>query len=316
MMAPRTKSTSERPAVAHGDPPRDAPRGWVRKTLFQPRVLIALALAMAALVLGPSLRDWLPVLDDLPEYRFAMERTRVTAPHRWAPRDLVRQLVEDDKLPPEVSLLQGGLAEEVASALAGHPWVKQVVAVRVSRSGVTAELEYRIPVLMVEARAGMYPVDRDGTLLPPLDFAASDVRRFPVVRNIRTLPAGPAGASWGDPVVLGAARLADVLAPDQDLSLYWERFQLESIEAPQRTTAEVALQDLCFELLTRGKSRIVWGRPPGADDLEPTVAQKLGRLESYLSSHGSFESPRGPNRIDIRQFDTIEVTSLPADRSY
>jgi hypothetical protein len=180
----------------------------------------------------------------------------------------------------------------------------------VTRSGVVAEVEYRMPVLLIESRTGMYPVDRDSTLLPPMDFAVSDLNRFPRLKGVPTTPAGPAGTVWGDAVVLGAARLAEVLAPDGDLSVYWDRFQLESIEAPARTTATITLDEVSYELVTRGRSRIVWGRAPGADDLEPSVAQKLGRLESYFTSHGGFESQGSPNRIDIRQFDTTEVTSL------
>lgn len=288
--------------------------GWVRKTLFQPRVLIALAIAGAALLLAPYVRQWLPVLEQLPEYRFETAEMQVSTPHRWVPRRLVQHLVDDHRLPAEFSLLEPGVAERVAAALAADPWIKQVRSVRVSRAGIAADLEYRVPVLMVETRTGMYPVDRDGTLLPPLDFAVSDLHRFPRLRNIATTPAGPAGSAWGDVAVVGGARLAEVLAPDGDLSLYWERFQLEAIEAPERTAATVKLEDLSYELVTRGRSRIVWGRAPGADDLEPTVAQKIGRLEDFLDRHGGFETHGSPNRIDIRLFDTTEVSSLAGPR--
>jgi hypothetical protein len=290
-------------------PPASAP-GWLRKTLFQPRVLIALAIVGAAFLLAPYVRQRLPILEELPEYQFEVARTRTTAPHRWVPRGFIQQLVEEGRLPAEVSLLEEGLAQRIAGVLEDYPWVKRVESLRVARSGIIAELVYRLPVLMIETRTGLYPVDRDGTLLPPMDFSVSDLHRFPLLRGAATTPSGPAGTDWGDPVVLGAARLAEVLAPEGDLSKYWDRFQLEAIEAPPRVSGTVKLEEVAYELVTRGRSRIVWGRAPGADDLEPTAAQKLGRLETYFSSHGGFETQGTPNRIDIRQFETIEVSSL------
>lgn len=304
---PRAAKSAPPPASASPPGP-----GWVRKTLFQPRVLIALAMVGAAFLLTPYVRQWLPILEQQPEYRFETAQLQVSAPNRWVPRSFVKQLVDEGRLPSHFSLLEKGLADRVAAGLAGYPWVKEVDAVRVSRGGITAELKYRVPVLMIETRTGIYPVDRDSILLPPRDFAASDLQRFPKLANVPTTPAGPAGTEWGDPIVLGAARLAEFLAPDGDLSIYWERFQLESIEASERTAATVTLQDVVYELVTRGRSRIIWGRAPGADDLEPTVAQKLGRLESYFTGHGGFESQGSPNRIDIRNFDTIEVSRLEA----
>lgn len=282
----------------------------MRKTLFQPRVLIALAIVGAAILLTPYLRHWLPVLESQPDYQFETVRMQVSPPNRWVPRDFVKQLVDQGRLAPKCSLLEAGLAERVSHALTAEPWIKEVVSVRVSRNGITAELKYRMPVLLVEGRTGMYPVDRDSTLLPPMDFGVSDLHRFPRLKGVQTTPAGPAGSVWNDTIVLGGARIAEVLAPDGDMTTYWDRFELEAIEAPPRTAATVTLAEVAYELVTRGRSRIVWGRAPGADDLEPSVAQKLGRLETYFSSHGSFESQGNPNRIDIRQFETIDVSSL------
>ena len=299
-----------RAAKSNPKPPPAPPSGWIRKTLFQPRVLIALAIVGAAILLTPYVRQWLPILDELPEYRFEVARMKVSTPNRWVPRGLVEQLIKDERLPEEVSLLDEGVAERVAAALIESPWVKRLNSVCVTQGGIEADLEYRLPVLMIETRSGLYPVDRDATLLPPMDFEMADLRRFPLFRGAILPPAGPAGTDWGDAVVIGAARLAEALAPDGDLSLYWDRFQLEAIEVPLRTSAEITLEEVSYELVTRGQSRIIWGRAPGADDLEPTVAQKIGRLENYLSSHGGFETQGSPNRIDIRQFDTIEVSSL------
>ena len=290
--------------------PRAAARGPAR-SWYRPRLLLVLAIAAGAVILAPYVRQWFPDPVALEEFQYRARDIRITPPNRWVPPDLVEQVVRRAEFSEQISLLEPDLVRRVATAFAGHPWVARVVRVSVSRSGgIEAELEYRLPVLMVETARGLYPVDADAVLLPPTDFSESDLLRFPQLRNVKTQPAGPAGTPWGDVVVLGGAKLAVALSPDQDLARYWDRFQLAAIEAPLPRVANPRLEDLAYELATRGGTRIVWGRPPGGDDLEPSPAQKLGRLEQYLSNYGSFEAPHGPYRIDIRHFDVIEVSAL------
>lgn len=287
-------------------PPPAARYAW-----YRPQVLLLLAACVAVIVLSPYAENWLPDPRALPEYQFSTRNIRVTPANRWVPRDLVAQVVRRGRVPEQLSLLDGDLADRLGAAFAGHPWVARVDQVRVSRdNGIFVAMEFRTPVLMVETARGTYPVDIEGVLLPPTDFSAAEVERFPHLRNVKSQPAGPAGVPWGDIVVLGGARLANAVAPGQDLARYWDRFQLVAIEAPTRSRTDQDLADLTYGLLTRGGSRIVWGRPPGGDDLEPPPSQKLARLEQYLSRYGSFDAPHGPYRIDIRHFDVIEVGSL------
>lgn len=291
--------------------------GWglrLRRLLFRPLTLFVLAILVSAWFLQPQIDRWTRRLETRPEYRISLHEIRVTQPNQWAPIDLVEQVVRDNELPETASILDETLLPRVSESFAAHPWVARVVGVRVSRAtGLDVELEYRRPVAMVETARGLYPVDVNGVLLPPADFSVSDAGRLPLVKNIATTPQGPAGTAWGDPVVLAAARLADVLAPEGDLFAYWDRYTLQAIIAPDRRTAAPDLEDLDFELLTRGGSRIVWGRVPGADQLEPPVPRKLARLDEYLATYGSFERPRGPSRIDIREYQVISLESLDGD---
>ena len=308
-MARREKTSTK--LRAERDSKSSRAGGRLARWVYRPRVLLLLAAIGAVFLLKPYVSRWLPDLANKAVYRYTMTEMRLTPPNRWVPADLVREVIESAGLPDEYSLLDEGVVSEVAAALDQHPWVAEVVEVRLSReTGIEAELEYRIPVLMVETPRGVYPVDRESVLLPPTDFAVADVKRFPLLRQTASMPAGSSGEPWGDQVVLGAARLASELAPDQQMSEYWDRFELTAIEAPGNRSDDVPLEEVSYELVTSGGSRIVWGCPPGADHLEPTVQQKLARLEDYLATHGGFESARGPNRIDIRQFDTIEVISL------
>ncbi len=291
--------------------PRVAAAGKSRFAWYRPRVLLLAAVGVGTVVLAPYARNWLPDPGTQPEYQFPSRDIRVTPPNRWVPRDLVAQVVRQAGLPEQLSVLDEELVARLAAAFGEHPWVARVVRVRVSRDeGIFADLEYREPVLMVDTARGAYAVDINGVLLPPADFSAAEVGRFPHLRNVMTQPAGPAGVAWGDLAVVGGARLADRIAPGHDLGRYWDRFQLEAIDAPRRAGAEADLADLTYELLTRGGSRIVWGRPPGGDELEPPPSQKLARLDQYLSRYGSFEAPHGPYRIDIRHFEVIEVGAL------
>ncbi len=294
--------------------PAGEPLGRRLRRWYRPRVLMLLAVGLGVAILRPYIAPHLPDLAEQPDYQFATRDVRITKPNRWVPQDLVEQAVQRAGLPETVSLLDESLVEDMGRALAAHPWVSRVVRVRKSRSGVTADLEYRTPVMMVETRRGVYPVDLQGILLPPADFGVTDVARLPLVRNVQSLPDGPAGTPWNDEIVRGAARLAAALAPDQDLTRYWTRFSLTSIVAPAREKADASLADLAYELATRGGSRIVWGRAPGVDQLEPSVDQKLGRLEQYLASYGSFDQPHGAFRIDIRHFEVISRQPLGESR--
>ena len=76
---------------------------------------------------------------------------------------------------------------------------------------------------------------------------------------------------------------------------------------PPLDAAVVPPEPPVFELLTKGGRRIIWGRPPGDDALEPTVTQKLGRLDSYIRQQKSLDQPAGAYRIDIRGFDATRL---------
>lgn len=304
-MARKTTRTRIIPASQAAPP---APRGWMRRVLFRPPVLLALALLIAGVWLYPSLRAWLPRLDELDEYRVSTLEIRVSPPHRWVPKDLVERVLADAGLPEQVSLLDESLAARVSQAFSADPWIARVEQVRVSRQhGVEARLVYRMPVAMVESGQGVYPVDARGVLLPPSDFGPDEIAQFPLLRGVAHPPAGPAGTTWRDPVVTAGARLAEALTPDGDFSRYWQPFGLRSIAPLSEPTRESGIE---FVLRTSGGSRILWGRAPGEDELEPSFAQKISRLESYIASHGPLDGGAGRRQIDIRPFETIEVISL------
>lgn len=283
------------------------------RPLFRPGLLICLAIGVCVCAFG---RKWLGMLPDLSkrdEYRITAADVQVTPPPRWVPENFVSQALESGGLPREMSLLDDTLVRRVAESFRRHPWVADVVLVKKSAAdGVAVELKYRQPVAMVAVPEGFYPVDAQGILLPPGDLSAADARRFPLIQNVTSRPAGSAGANWGDPAVLGAAKLAAVLQESPSgRDAGWKRFQLAAIRLGRSSGSATSLDDTILELATEGGSRIIWGRPPGTGHPgELTVEQKIGRLDRYVHDYGGFDQPHGPYEIDIRHWQEISRRSL------
>jgi hypothetical protein len=303
-------------------PPRDYSKiTRVRGRVFRPEWLFFLAMITGGVFLGPRLFERLPDLAEREEYRLKVDNLHLAEHPHWVPHDLVLQVAKRegwDQTP--ISLLDKSCCEQIAKAFGRHPWVKQVDRVRL-RSGAEVELAitFREPVAMVEASSGKYyPIDGEAVLLPPADFSRADVGRYPTIINPSTMPQGPAGTFWGDIMVFGAARLADnLMRSREDQATHWEHLNLAAIELPKRTMAEVDLQDVQYQLLTKDGSRILWGRTPGTDSPgELSAEQKIGRLTQYLADFGAFRPPHGPLEIDIRHWQEITQRRLsPLDAS-
>jgi hypothetical protein len=282
----------------------------VRRGVFQPATLWWLACALLAVVFLPYLPWMTPDLSSRPEYRIDWTSVMVTTPPRGVPARLVDEVRTHAQLPEELPLLQPGLAKQLATAFAAHPWIERVNHVEVKRQRrIEVDLTYRRAALVVETSRGFYPVDAHGVLLPPADFAPDDVNKLPVCRNVKTLPQGSAGEQWGDVVVECAAGIAESIAPSGDIEKHWKRLGLAAIVAPVPKSAEPSPEDLSFDIVTRGGSLIRWGHAPGADTLEPTVEQKLARLGQVVQNQGSLDGPGGPFKIDIR-YDVVSLQAL------
>ena len=314
---PKTKTAPPPPPPAPEPPPPPEKASFptrARRLLFRPRVLLFFAALVSSTLAVPLLIQSLPDLRERDEFRVQIDAIEVTPPPPWIPVDLIERVIETTEFGTELSLLDESLPRNLYEAFRRDPWVAQVVRVRkVPPNRVDVELVYRRPVAMVEVAEGLYPVDPNGTLLPPADFSAADASEFPLIRNVTSKPQGPAGTNWGDVAILGAARLAEALlqAPPRKPS-HWERLGLVAIRVPD-ATASTGIEDLCFELLASGGSRIIWGRAPGSTHPgELTVEQKIGRLEKYVADFGGFDRPHGPYEIDIRHWQEISRRPLTA----
>lgn len=299
------------PSPGEDDFTAASPPSWVR-AVFRPARLAKLSLLVGVVTLLPYVVQRLPSLASRSEYRLVTKQIRlVPAPESPVPGNLLDQVREQAKLPRELSLLDEKLASKLADAFAGHPWIAKVVSVRKSYPAtVTVEVKYRAPVGMVQVKGGRFPIDASGVVLPPGDFTAEDLKRYPTIQGLVSSSSIRPGMAWKDPSLLAAARLAELLAPK------WGELQLESIVVPSRSGPASDSTRIVLELRTSGGSKIIWGRAPGTEHPgELTTVQKIGRLEKYLTEFGGFDRPNGPYEIDIRHWQEISRRPLASGQA-
>lgn len=282
----------------------------VRQRWYRPGILVGAALVAATTIGAPYVMHMLPELSQRAEYRLQKRNVHITQPPHWVPHNLVEQVWKQAGFADELPLLEESLAQDLAEAFQLNPWVEEVVAVTKSfPAAVQVKLNYRRPIAMVQVKAGMYPVDGNGVLLPPGEFSVSDTKQYPLIVNVHSTPQGPAGNSWGDKVVIDAAKLASVLAP------HWKKFNLLSIACPRTSPEHGTLDEGVFSLIVTGGTRIIWGHAPGTNHPgELPVEKKIGRLEKYIADYGDFDRPHGPYLFDIRHFSEISRTRLSVER--
>lgn len=283
--------------------------------LLQPTVLLLLSCSVAAWVFVPKLKVRLPDLRNDRQYCLSTSQIEITPPPHWVPHDLAEQAIRRAGLPAELSLLEPEVTRRVAAAFEQHPWVKGQVRVSTAvPARMRVELNYREPIAMVHVvqngKSGLFPIDADATVLPSADFAPAEIAKYPVIENVSNKPSGAVGTVWNETGVLGAARLAVALKP------YWETFGFQSILAPTNLDRKLEWDEIILQLGTRGGSRVIWGRPPGAKHPgELPSDKKIERIKFYLSHHGPFDSPtHGPFEYDITRWTDISRKPI-ADRS-
>jgi hypothetical protein len=239
---------------------------------------VVIALACGAFM---AWQRWGATVLASPQYQLTVDAIEVTPQPVWIMRDVKSQVVTDVLL-DQLSLLDPQVTIRVARAFEEHPWISKVR--RVSKqvpARIVVELDYRQPIVMVEAiGGGFWPVDKDGVLLPPDEFTPNQTRDFLRVFAENAQPAGKVGTSYGDGRVLGAAAIAEVLEMD------WRQLNLEKIVARTTNALGRKLDEPEFDLYTRLGTRLVWGRAPGFEQNgEIKAPAKRARLAEHLRSN-------------------------------
>lgn len=202
----------------------------------------------------------------------------------WIRADLTRDALRDASLDSGLPLDDPELSRRLARAFDIHPWVREVVTVKLRHpAGATVEIRCREPVAMVAVPGGLLPVDAEGILLPSDDFAPEAAARYPKITGISSGPRGAVGFTWGDPLVEEAAAVASVIGPE------WERLDL--VACRPRTLPEGSH---VWELVGDDELVIRFGSAPGKEEPgEPTAALKVARLRALA------EGPRPTGTIDL-----------------
>lgn len=315
----RAATAKKKPArMSKAKPASTFGQRFVRWCFRPTRLLLAAAVTLAWLF-WPRMEHQLPSLGTREEYRIGVEQVQVTPPPRWVPEDIVQKVFARAGFDQNLSILDPELSEKIALAFYTHPWIERLQQVRKAYPArVYVDVVYREPVAMVEVvGGGYYPIDRYAHLLPNEDFSAGDINRYPVIRNISSVPIGNLGEAWGDPAVAGAAQLAAILTtPSENGRSWWNALELKSIIAPRRMAAADEIEDLQYRIGTKGGSQIVWGRAPGTQHpSELTVVQKLGRMAEYHHSYNGFDDSPAPFVIDIRHWQGTRRSLLASEEA-
>ncbi len=287
----------------------DGSEGGIAAMLWRPGVLVPVVLALVATVAVPKLIRELPELSEYPAYQLSRSAVQVIPEKpEWVPKDFLLTVTGSEMWPEDgTSIFDATLVERVAEAFADHRWVAGVERVeRRVPAGVVVRLTFRRPVAWIETAGGRVAVDVTGVRLPGEDLVGETAERYPVVRGVTSQPPAIDAVAWNDPSVVAAAELAT------ELESYWEPFDLVAIVVQRRDPAVNSAGDhMVLELLTRGGSRVVWGRPPGTGHPgELTTAQKIGRIMQFISHFDSLDPPDGPFEINIRHWHEIIFRSL------
>jgi hypothetical protein len=158
-------------------------------------------------------------------------------------------------------------------------------------------VSYRQPVAAVvvnlRSRKRLAPVDARGIRLPAADIRPAVLQALP--RIVAALGQPPIGQPWRDPRVLGGCRLADFLAAD------WQPLGLVDILPSDRSEMYNKKPYFLYDLITRGRTRIVWGAAPTAGPpQESPPHEKLARLRRFVTEFGPLTDLSSPKQVDVR----------------
>jgi hypothetical protein len=281
---------------------------WLKKLvayLWGPgRTLVIIVLLIAGLAIG-TIAVWHyvgPHAISSGQYTITQDRVFITPQPGWIHTDVRGEVFRDASLDGPLSILDEDLPKRISRAFAMHPWVAKVGPVRPSSPArIDVELVYRRPVCMVEVPGEPLPVDGEGVLLPNGDFSPVEKSSYPRLTGIDTGPIAPAGKSWGDGRVVGAAEIADAFGA------VWQQLKLDRLAVVPRAPIDAGGEP-SYYLYTRGGTRIFWGLAPGSKSpSELPTAEKLARLLQYVTDHGTLEGNGGPQELDIRTLPSAKA---------
>lgn len=277
-------------------PLASSPIGDFVRFLVGPGRVFALGMMIVASFTGAWYWGWQQVHGDVltsPAYMLSPDQIIVTNRPDWMSFDIREKVFHNASLRQTLSIMDPDLNEQITAAFSLQPWVAKVNRVtKQYPARVIVDLEYRHPVCVVNTCDQLIPVDVEGVVLPVWDIPPSEIARYPRVEcpDLST-PRGPVGEPWGDPRVVGAARIAEALGDR------WRNYRLRQIEVVP-TTDQNQMEGTVFRMRTHSHSSIIWGRAPGMEvPGEAETAEKLAYLDAEVRKYGNLEGPSGWSHI-------------------
>ena len=272
-------------------------------------------LSLAFGLVGVFLLAWYTVWREVrasvlssPDYFVGPQDVEISPPPEWIRSDIRAEVFRSASLDGRLSIMDDTILDRIRGAFSLHPWIAKVR--RVSKhhpAKVRVELEYRQPVLMVEAPDELLPVDAQGIVLPRGDFSPVEKSRFPKLTGVNTGPLGAAGERWGDARVAGAAEIAGAIGPA------WQDLKLAEI-VPAFVSVRRKIASTCS---ARGAARGSSGAAPGQQDARRDVGRRQALApEAVRRRPRHARRPQRPARVRHPQRAAVGAYSptLPINR--
>lgn len=228
-------------------------------------------------------------------YGLDVNLIHVTQRPQHIANDITEVVYRDTKL-DQLSLIDPSATARIASAFSSHPWVSKVIAVRKLPGGqVDVHLQYRVPVAMVyvisrhpevNGRPGFFAIDEHGVLLPTTEFTRDHTMRYIHIEIPDVYPTGGVGSHFGDPRIIGAAKLAALISP------YRESLDTRSIQLHESSRTSPVPQ---YQLVSHKGESLLWGSAPGQEIYGETQSgEKLQALIKRFETAATTVSNRDP----------------------
>ncbi len=282
---------------------------------------------------------WGSVIQRSSKYSLTADSFVITPQPSWIQSDVRADVMRDGSL-AKLSILDPDLTKRVVQAFELNTWVAEALwagkSLGTDGPRVTVQLRYREPAVMVRTRDArwegdcFWPVDTEGVFLPPDEFSKSQTRNYLRVEAGNSTPVGAVGTPYGDPGVVGAARIAAAIGEA------WRSFGLEWIVVQKGETLEVGQPaEAVYVLLPSGGSpdalasrrgnrlanssdslpaketslvQIHWGHAPGREVAgEALASQKLARLNHFIKQNGRLDQLPAGTIVDLRPGESISV---------
>lgn len=279
---------------------------WVTNPLS-----LVIVITFGCLILtGKLWSDYRSRLATSDDFRLSSNDLHLTEPPIWLSKqslnDCANRFDWQDRF-----LLQTHLVRDIAHHLSSQSWVKKVVKVQKTRQGIQADVQYRIPIAMIEITMtetgdnGLVPVDSEGYILDGGDVAKNQIPKYFRIAiervnntNLQT------GKKWPDKKVVFASQIAHAIQPMKD------SLQIDGIYGYRQP--ESGLPE--FRLWTEQRDEIVWGSPIGQErgqeaDLE-TKLKLLAKLTPEARANTPGYRPGGGNVFDLR-LGLMKTAALP-----